>query len=224
MKASLDTNIIIHLYRAECEWILFDEFSGGIYMYEQIRNIELQRHGQGIMEKVEDDIAEGKIQLITNEFLKANGVFKVFQNHVRENELLYTPKDRGEVYAISLAQTLGTYSLLTDDIKQGGPYMSLLQFIDNDILPFDFTDILLLRYLEGKADARAIIDMFEKINRASLLGWKFESHIGRFIRRFWSDPYQENEKEWMRTLCRRHNVNAKIKMIELQKALQIHCD
>ncbi len=139
MRASLDTNIIIHLYRAECEWILFDEFSDGIYMYEQIINIELRRHGQEIIEKVEDDI------------------------------------------------------------KQGGPYMSLLQFIDNDILPFDFTDI-------------------------SLLGWKFESHMGRFIRRFWSDPFQENEKEWMRALCRRHNVNAKIKMIELQKALQIHYD
>lgn len=42
--------------------------------------------------------------------------------------------DLGEVYAISLAQTLGAYSLVTNDTKQGGPYMSLLQFED-DIMP-----------------------------------------------------------------------------------------
>ena len=56
----------------------------------------------------------------------------------------------GEVYAISLAQTIA-YSLVTDDIKQGGPYMSLLQFND-DIMPFTFADILILRYLVGTVD------------------------------------------------------------------------
>ena len=48
----------------------------------------------------------------------------------------------GEVYAIALAQTIGAYSLVTDDVKQGGPYMSLMQF-DDDIMPFNFADILL---------------------------------------------------------------------------------
>lgn len=54
-----------------------------------------------------------------------------------KNRWLYGTGDLGEVYAISLAQTLGAYSLVTDDTKQGGPYMSLLQYED-DIMPFTF--------------------------------------------------------------------------------------
>lgn len=65
--------------------------------------------------------------------------------------MLYGTGDLGEVYAISLAQTIGAYSLVTDDTKQGGPYMSLMQ-LDYDVKPFTFADILILRYLLGLTD------------------------------------------------------------------------
>lgn len=39
---------------------------------------------------------------------------------------------------ISLAQTIGVYSLVTDDVKQGDPYMFLLQFVDYDVMPLTF--------------------------------------------------------------------------------------
>ena len=45
MRASLDTNAIIHFYKAECQNILFDFFKDGVFIYEQIRNIELENHG-----------------------------------------------------------------------------------------------------------------------------------------------------------------------------------
>ena len=41
MRASLDTNVIIHFYKAGLENILFDFFDEGVFIYEQIRNIEL---------------------------------------------------------------------------------------------------------------------------------------------------------------------------------------
>ena len=66
--------------------------------------------------------------------------------------MLYGAGDLGEVYAISLAQTIGAYSLVTDDMKQGGPYMSLLQLNYDDVIPFNFADVLILRYLQGTVD------------------------------------------------------------------------
>lgn len=144
MRASLDTNVIIHLYRAYMQSILFDVFKGGVIIYEQIRNIELEHHGKVVLETVDADIEAGKIEVYTNVKLKEQGVYKIFENNVKENRLLYGTGDLGEVYAISLAQTLGAYSLVTDDTKQGGPYMSLMQ-LEYDVKPFTFADILILR-------------------------------------------------------------------------------
>ena len=46
MRASLDTNVIIHFYRAGLQDILFRFFDEGVFIYEQIRNIELNNHGK----------------------------------------------------------------------------------------------------------------------------------------------------------------------------------
>lgn len=42
MKASLDTNVIIHFYKADLQEILFDMFDEGVCIYEQIRSVELE--------------------------------------------------------------------------------------------------------------------------------------------------------------------------------------
>ena len=192
MRASLDTNVIIHLYRADLQNMLFDFFEDGVFIYEQIRNIELENHGRDILKKVDVDIACGKIEIYTDERLKKQSVFKIFQINVKENRNLYGKGDLGEVYAISLAQTIGAYALVTGDTKQGGPYMSLLQ-LDYDIMPFTFSDILILRYLLGNADEFQTMENFERINRLSDLNWSFKSQIIKFIKRFWKEPYKKRE-------------------------------
>ena len=126
MRASLDTNVIIHFYKADLQEILFNFFDEGVFIYEQIRKVELNNHGKEILEQVDKDIKLGKIEVYTDQRLKDLAVYKIFENNVKENRNLYQAGDLGEVYAISLAQTLGAYSLVTDDTKQGGPYMSLL--------------------------------------------------------------------------------------------------
>ncbi len=166
MRASLDTNAIIHFYKAGIPNILFDFFDEGVFIYEQIRFVELEHHGKGILTLVDADIATGKIELYTDQTLKNQGVYKIFENNVRENRYLYGSGDLGEVYAISLAQTLGAYSLVTDDTKQGGPYMSLLQ-LEYEIMPFNFADVLILRYLIGIADEYQTVHDFELINTES---------------------------------------------------------
>lgn len=85
--ASLDTNVIIHFYRANLQNILFDFFEEGVFLYEQIRNIELENHGQDILSQVDADIAVGKLQLYTDEKLKSQCIYKIFEHNVRENLL-----------------------------------------------------------------------------------------------------------------------------------------
>lgn len=220
MKASLDTNVMIHLYRANQEHILFDFFKDGVFIYEQIRNIELENHGLDVLEKINYDIGMGKIEIYTKQKLQEQGVLRIFEKNVNDNKCVYNPGDMGEVYAISLAQTIGAYSLVTDDIKQGGPYMSLLQFVDYDVMPLTFADIIILTFLAGEESAVNAIDIFEMINEASNLKWSFKSQLGRFIKRFWRDPYQEIDKEWMIKYCKERGINPKDKLRELQ--VQIH--
>ena len=89
MRASLDTNVIIHLYQANMQSILFDIFKNGVFIYEQIRNIELEHHGKLVLEAVDADIEAGKIELYTNAKLKEQCVYKIFENNVKENRLLF---------------------------------------------------------------------------------------------------------------------------------------
>ena len=218
MRASLDTNVIIHLYRAELQGILFDLFDEGVFIYEQIRSMELEHHGQDILTKVDSDINAGKIELFTDQKLKDLAVYKMFENNVRENRILYNAGDLGEVYAISLAQTIGAYSLVIDDTKQGGPYMSLLQ-LDYDIMPFTFADVLILRYLMGIVDAEQTVEDFELVNNQSQLNWSFRSQISKFIKRFFKEPYREEERQWIKDLATKYNISIKQKLAEVSSKL-----
>ena len=218
MRASLDTNVIIHFYKAGLQDILFDFFDEGVFIYEQIRNIELENHGQEILDKVDSDIVSGKIELYTNQKLKELQVYKIFENNVMENRNLYGSGDLGEVYAISLAQTIGAYSLVTDDTKQGGPYMSLLQF-DDDIMPFNFADVLILRYLVGNVDEHQTVTDFNLINNSSNLNWSFKSQVTKFIKRFLKDPYRSEDTEWIRNLAATKGFSIKEKLAALSKLL-----
>lgn len=218
MRASLDTNVLIHLYRAGKQKLLFDFFNEGVFIYEQIRNIELEHHGKDVLEVIDQDITTGKIGLFSDDKLIELGVYKMFQNNVKDNKLLYNPGDLGEVYAISLAETLGAYSLITDDIKQGEPYMSLLQF-DDEIMPFTFADVIILLYLSGRLDAGQSVITFDSVNQCSNLNWVFKAHLKKFIRRFWTEPYQESEKKWLADYCDTYHNDFWEKIKELRRFL-----
>jgi len=218
LKASLDTNVIIHFYKAGLQDILFSFFDEGVYIYEQIRDVELENHGKDVLDKVDADIASGKIEKYTDQKLRDQAVYKIFVNNVRENRILYGSGDLGEIYAISLAQTLGAYSLVTDDIKQGGPYMSLLQFEDA-IMPFTFADVLILRYLVGAVDEKQTVEDFNIINNASDLKWSFRSQLRKFIQRFWQNPYREEDTKWIKKFAADNGIKIQSKISNLSKLI-----
>ena len=96
--------------------------------------------------------------------------------------------------------------------------MSLLQFND-DIMPFTFADILILRYLMGNAKASKTVEDFDLINQISDLNWTFKSQIAKFIKRFWKDPYRQEDIRWMREVVIQNKIAVKTKFIELQKLI-----
>lgn len=218
MRASLDTNVIIHFYKAGLQEILFTFFDEGVFIYEQIRNVELENHGQDVLSLVDADIASGKMELYTDQRLKELQIHKIFEYNVKENRYLYGTGDLGEVYAISLAQTLGAYSLVTNDTKQGGPYMSLLQFED-DIMPFTFADVLILRYLLGTVDENQTVKDFNSINISSNLNWSFKSQITKFVKRFFKEPYRDEDTVWIKKFAVENNINVKQKLMALSRLL-----
>lgn len=218
MRASLDTNVIIHFYKAGLQDVLFSFFDEGVFIYEQIRDVELDNHGGDVLDKVDADITAGKIEVYTYQKLKEQNVDKIFVNNVKENRMLYGAGDMGEVYAISLAQTIGAYSLVTDDTKQGGPYMSLLQFED-EIMPFTFADVLILRYLVGTVDENQTVQDFNAINNASNLNWSFSSQLTKFIKRFWKEPYRKEDAEWIQKLVSENSIMVKCKIVALRKLI-----
>lgn len=215
MRASLDTNAIIHFYRAGVQDLLFDLFDEGVIIHEFIRNTELEHHGQDILPVVDADISSGRIIAFNDDKLKEMDALSLFRSKFADNRPLYNPGDLGEVYAISLAETFGCYSLVTDDIKNGGPYKSLLEFYYSGVIPLNFADILLLLFIKGSISAKELREYFKRINELSAMNWSFRAKIREFVKRFRIDPYHEEEKEWLEEYCIQHGTTLmdKIKKI-----------
>ena len=215
MNASLDTNVIIHLYNADFQDVLFDRFDK-LIVYQFIRHQELKRHAsQDLLKEFDEDVAAGKIQLITDQQLIDIGMYEIFKNHVYELEILFDGGDLGEVYAISIAKTLGCSCLITDDIKERGPHYTLMRFIDSDVIPFAFYELLFLDYLERKTSKEEVVVFFNFICETSDMRMSFTSKLKSFVRRFWHRPYSEREAEWMVKFCDDNSIKAKKRLQEL---------
>lgn len=84
MEASLDTNVIIHLYQAGLQAILFQRLEK-LKVYKFIRDHEMENHAATeIKEKFDSDVEAGKIDLITDDYLKRIGMYQCFQRHVKD--------------------------------------------------------------------------------------------------------------------------------------------
>jgi len=201
MNASLDTNVIIHLYKAGCQDILFSRFEK-LKVYEFIRNVELARHAANeIVADFDKDVERGKIELISVNYLRSIHMYGLFEEYVKTERILYEGSDLGEVYAIALAKTLGCISLVTDDIKERGPHYTLMRTPDSEVIPFAFYEILFLEFLECRMTAAEVIRTFDRVAEVSALKMNCESKFKFFLKRFWSNPYSDSEKSWMKSFC-----------------------
>lgn len=213
MKASLDTNVILHLYRANKQNILFDFFEEDIYIDEFIYNVELKKHGADIKEKLNQDINSGKIQVITESKLKQLGIYPLYSEYLQEEMILYSPTDRGEACAIALARVLGAVSVVTDDTKPCGPHHTLMCLPDSEIIPFADYELIIMLFLSGRYSAQEVLETINEICKASP-DYNFEiiSKIKKFINRTMRDPYSERDKMWFQTFASKHKFDIKAKL------------
>ena len=109
---------------------MFDFFDEGVFIYEQIRNIELY----------------------TDQKLKD-------YRYIRFLNIIF--------------RKIETCMVLVK-------YMSLLQFED-EVMPFTFADVLILRYLVGNADENQTVNDFNMINNSSSLNWSFKSQVSKLL-------------------------------------------
>jgi predicted nucleic acid-binding protein len=220
MKATLDTNVIIHLYDAGLEEVLHSSFDK-IYVYEYIIETELMNHGSvETKNAVRQDIADGKIVVIKKKDLLEIGMGSVFEDHVRENRTIYEPGDLGEIYAIALAKTLGLMILVTDDIKEYGPHYSLMHDVYAEVIPIAFYELFFFNFLEGKITASEFISYFEKVNSLLNISMSLEKCVYKFDTRFWYDPISDREKHWFSDWCSEIGVNYEKKYDELWDAME----
>ncbi|MDD4047326.1 MAG: hypothetical protein PHI90_00590 [Clostridia bacterium] len=220
MEASLDTNVIIHLYKAGFQDILFCRFEK-LKVYKFIREHEMKNHASPkIIEMFDKDVKDGKIELITDEYLKKIDVYNIFNYHVKDIRMLFDGGGLGEVYAIAMAETLGCVSLVTDDIKQYGPHYTLMRIIDSDVMPFAFYELLFLDYLEGRITEEVLIDEFNLICEESNLKMDLFSKLKGFIRRFWREPFNETDEGWMKNFCINNSINAKSRLNKLNQYIK----
>ncbi len=220
MDASLDTNVIIHLYKANCQSILFDRFKN-TRVYEFIRNHEMENHASPeIIDLFDKDVEAGRIEIITYDYLKSIDMHNIFNYHVGDLRTLFENGDLGEVCAIAMAKVLGCISLVTDDIKEHGPHYMLMRIPDSDVIPFAFYEILFLNYLEGLITEEELENQLKTICYVSGFRIELSSKVKFFIKRFWLDPYTDNEKNWMGLFCTKKNINAKKRLEELNSYLR----
>lgn len=215
MEASLDTNVIIHLYKANLQSVLYNRFQK-LKVYEFIRNQEMENHAEPeIIDLFDKDVEAGIIELITDKYLKSIEMYTVFLQHVKDYRILFDGGDLGEVYAIALAKTLGCICLVTDDIKERGPHYTLMRIPDSEVIPFSFSEVLFLDFLEGIMSEKDLTEAFSSVCDISGLVWNMQSKLKGFIKRFWKDPYSESEKVWMSGFCKDKGIDAKVRIQKL---------
>jgi hypothetical protein len=124
MNASIDTDIVIHLYLSGKQGLLFEMFDD-LYMHEFLYERELKRKSLDVYTELSSDVLEGRIAIIRNKDLIELGVKGLFDNYMRDYEYLF---DRGELYAVALAKAMGLFAFISDDTKAFGPHETLIRY------------------------------------------------------------------------------------------------
>ena len=218
MDASIDTDIVIHLYRSGKKELLFSSFDH-LYMFKYLKDVELQIKGPDIYTEFCEDVAANNIIIISDSELIEKGIKGLFDTYKRENECLF---DSGELHAIALAKAMGIYAFVSDDTKSQGPHETLVKEIIEDVMPFSFYELLFLRYLSSELTVEQLHQEFEEVTSASMAErpMKFRSKILATIRRFSERSGTARDLEWMKQYCSELNIDFKKKVRDLKPLLE----
>ncbi len=213
MDVSVDTNVLIHLYKAQSKELLFSSFDK-VYAYEYIIDTELSNNDKNVYCQVEKDIDNGKIIKVTNGFLVDKGIKELFEENYREFKILFAG-DRGEAYGIALACAIGIEAFVSDDTKYGGPVETLVKQLIDDVIPFTFYELLFMKYLKSDIDCNMFNTEFDKISGTMSNPMKFRMKINWILNRYHKDRGTQRDVGWLSDFCNEYNIDLRHKIADL---------
>lgn len=216
MNVSVDTNILIHLYKSGMRELLLSSFEE-IYIYDYLVEKELKDNEINVYNKVKEDINEGLIIHYKNIDLVNKGIKSIFDEYADDYIRLFI--DRGEAYAIALAKVIGIVAFVSDDIKQYGPHETLLKEVIEDVIPFSFYELLFLKYIKSEINIEILHEKFEVINQKLEHPMSFKGKITAAVMRF-SSRGSERDRKWITKFNQKYEVNFSYKMIQLKEYLK----
>lgn len=214
MNASLDTDIVIHLYKSGKKDLLFSNFDD-LFIYEYLLETEMKTKSIEVYQEFKKDIDSGRVILITNADLVKIGIKGLFEEYKESNKYLF---DSGELHAVALAKAMGIVAFVSDDTKDGGPHQTLVKELIEGVMPFAFYEILFLEYLDSQISVQEMFNSFQEVNTASmsLHPMNFRTKISLTVRRFSRKYGSKRDNDWLENYCQGRNVNLKEKMQELK--------
>lgn len=95
MDASLDTDIVIHLYKSNKKDLLFSSFDE-LFIYEYLLEEELRNKSFSVYHEFKEDIKSSLVNVITNAHLVEMGIKGLFEEYKESNKNLF---DIGELHS-----------------------------------------------------------------------------------------------------------------------------
>lgn len=218
MDASLDTDIVIHLYKSGKKELLYSSFDK-LYIYDFLLEKEMQRKSISVYEEFKKDVEAGIVKVITNKDLIDMGIKGLFEEYKESNKYLF---DQGELQAVALAKAMGIAAFVSDDTKDFGPHQSLVKELIEGVIPFAFYELLFLMYLKSQLTVEELHNSFEQVNSSSMAEYpmSFKRKLSEVLKRFSSKYGTERDKKWILEYCSERNIDLMQKMIGLRDYLR----
>lgn len=202
--ATIDTNIIGHLYRSHTQFLIENLFST-VYVDEQIM-IELKRRCKDVVDPFEEELLKEDALYckVTKQELITDSLYSIYNIELNGLEDLFLPSDEGEKRAIALAKTKGAFFLLTDDTK---PMDGPTHMIENGLIPemevLAFWDLIFLNTISGCITHEKAKDTYEFVASDGYIpdGFRssFRSKMNQSMRRL-------APKEWFTNWCKANGI------------------
>ncbi|HRX22306.1 MAG TPA: hypothetical protein P5273_11395 [Syntrophomonadaceae bacterium] len=204
--ASVDANILGHLYRSGTDRLISDLFSKVIvdeFILQEIHNKQRE-----ILPAIQPTLDQSDfLELIDRQALRERKLVSIYDAQLQNMEYIFLPQDRGEKHAIALAKAVGAAFLLSDDEKQDGPYWSIERGIIANLEVLGFWDIIYLNILAGKiTDFSEAHDIYEQV---CLHGYE-PPYAAGFGSRMKMAVRHCMDKPWFINWCSEHGIAKKV--------------
>ncbi|SHI53757.1 PIN domain-containing protein [Lutispora thermophila] len=217
MDASLDADVVIHLYKSNNSDLLFSSFHK-LYMHEFLLEDEIKKKAYVVYEDFLSDVEKGKVEIVKNKDLVSMGIKGLFDNYVRDFSYLF---DQGELHAVALAKAMGIAAFISDDTKEFGPHETLVKELIEDVIPFAFYELLFLKYISSEITIDEMYDKFQEINLASMSRpMEFRSRMLSAVKRFTKKYGTVRDLQWISNYCTEKSIDFNDKMKELKSFLE----